>query len=90
MAVPLSDIADGMYHVVFTSIEYMEKQEWREFWAEENFISCTICTVALDEVHTCIDWQSFRPIYKQLPDIIANLGSNIPLNMLTTTYVTYN
>ena len=74
-----------MYTIVYTSIEMLDKKEWRVFFAEENFDKSKIILMAFDEVHTLIDWSDFRPTYTQIPSIIAKINPDIPMNLLTAT-----
>lgn len=79
------DLANGHYSVVFTSIEMLCNKKWHTFFAEEKFTNAIITVIAFDEVHTMIDWATFRPKYTNIPDILANINPDIPLNLLTAT-----
>ena len=61
------------------------KPEWRDFFAEENFEHVKVASVAIDEVHTMIDWATFRPKYNCVPSVLDNMAPDIPLNLLTAT-----
>ena len=75
------DITDGVTKLLYVAPESLAKQDNQAFLR-----SVTISFVAIDEAHCISEWgHDFRPEYRNLRNIINNLGDNIPIIGLTAT-----
>jgi ATP-dependent DNA helicase RecQ len=75
-----SDIVSGKTKLLYVAPESLAKEEYVEFLK-----SVTISFVAIDEAHCISEWgHDFRPEYRNLRNIIKQLGS-VPVIGLTAT-----
>ncbi len=77
----MSDITSGITKLLYVAPESLTKEDYINFLQ-----SVTISFVAVDEAHCISEWgHDFRPEYRNLRNIIAKLGDNIPIIALTAT-----
>ena len=75
------DIQSGLTKLLYVAPESLTKEEYVQFLREIN-----ISFVAIDEAHCISEWgHDFRPEYRNLRQIIKQLGSDIPIIGLTAT-----
>ena len=75
------DITSGLTKLLYVAPESLTKEEYVQFLREIN-----VSFVAIDEAHCISEWgHDFRPEYRNLRQIIKQLGSNIPIIGLTAT-----
>ncbi|AWM12998.1 DNA helicase RecQ [Flavobacterium sp. NRK F10] len=76
-----SDITSGVTKLLYVAPESLTKEEYIQFFNEVN-----ISFVAIDEAHCISEWgHDFRPEYRNLKNIIRQLGDNVPIIGLTAT-----
>ena len=80
----ISGITNGEYPLLFSSPEMLKSTRWFDILAEENF-EPKLLSVCFDEAHTLIDWDTFRPCFSFLPEIITNLCPDAAYHMVTAT-----
>ena len=75
------DISSGLTKLLYVAPESLNKGEYVDFLQNE-----TISFVAIDEAHCISEWgHDFRPEYRNLKNIIKQLGDDIPVIGLTAT-----
>jgi ATP-dependent DNA helicase RecQ len=75
-----ADISSGLTKLLYVAPESLNKEEYSEFLQ-----GVPISFVAIDEAHCISEWgHDFRPEYRNLKNIIYNLG-NVPIIGLTAT-----
>ncbi len=75
------DIVDGVTKLLYVAPESLAKEENISF-----LNSVTISFLAIDEAHCISEWgHDFRPEYRNLRNIIQQIGTNIPIIGLTAT-----
>ena len=75
------DITDGLTKLLYVAPESLAKEDNQAFLR-----SVSVSFVAIDEAHCISEWgHDFRPEYRNLRNIINNLGDNIPIIGLTAT-----
>ena len=76
-----SDIESGITKLLYVAPESLSKAENIEFLSAQ-----TISFMAVDEAHCISEWgHDFRPEYRNLKQIISQIGDNIPIIGLTAT-----
>jgi len=76
-----SDIESGITKLLYVAPESLSKAENIEFLSAQ-----TISFMAVDEAHCISEWgHDFRPEYRNLKQIITQIGDNIPIIGLTAT-----
>ena len=76
-----SDITSGVTKLLYVAPESLTKEEYIQFFNEVN-----ISFVAIDEAHCISEWgHDFRPEYRNLKNIIRQLGDDVPIIGLTAT-----
>lgn len=76
-----NDITSGVTKLLYVAPESLTKEEYIQFFNEVN-----ISFVAIDEAHCISEWgHDFRPEYRNLKNIIRQLGDNVPIIGLTAT-----
>ena len=75
------DITNGITKLLYVAPESLTKDDYI------NFLNTVkVSFVAIDEAHCISEWgHDFRPEYRNLKNIIARLGDNIPVIGLTAT-----
>ena len=77
----MSDITSGITKLLYVAPESLTKEDYVEFLR-----TVKLSFVAVDEAHCISEWgHDFRPEYRNLKNIIARLGSEIPIIGLTAT-----
>lgn len=75
------EVLTGMAKLLYVAPESLTKEENINFLKEAN-----ISFVAIDEAHCISEWgHDFRPEYRKIKSIIAQLGSHLPIIALTAT-----
>ena len=75
------DITSGLTKLLYVAPESLTKEEYIAFLREIN-----VSFVAIDEAHCISEWgHDFRPEYRNLRQIIRQLGPDIPIIGLTAT-----
>ena len=75
------DIQSGLTKLLYVAPESLTKEEYVQFLRDIK-----ISFVAIDEAHCISEWgHDFRPEYRNLRQIIKQLGNNIPVIGLTAT-----
>ncbi|WP_242133195.1 ATP-dependent DNA helicase RecQ [Aestuariivivens marinum] len=75
------DIVNGVTKLLYVAPESLTKDENVDFLR-----SVKISFMAIDEAHCISEWgHDFRPEYRNLRQIIARIGNNIPIIALTAT-----
>ncbi|MEZ5007150.1 MAG: DNA helicase RecQ [Chitinophagales bacterium] len=76
-----SDILSGKTKILYVAPESLVKQENIDFFASAN-----ISFVAVDEAHCISEWgHDFRPEYRRIRTMIAEIKDDIPIMALTAT-----
>ena len=74
----------GNCSIIFATPEILVQRKWLKRFAENRYLS-KIVAVAVDEAHNIIDWNTFRPMYTDIPYIKCCLGSKAPWALFTAT-----
>lgn len=75
------DISSGLTKLLYVAPESLTKEEYVQFLRGEK-----LSFVAIDEAHCISEWgHDFRPEYRNLKNIIKQLGNDIPVIGLTAT-----
>ncbi|GHB43490.1 DNA helicase RecQ [Mongoliitalea lutea] len=75
------EVLSGKTKLLYVAPESLTKEENIEFLKEAN-----ISFVAIDEAHCISEWgHDFRPEYRKIKSIIAQVGANLPIIALTAT-----
>ncbi len=75
------DIINGITKLLYVAPESLTKEEYVDFLKSQK-----ISFLAVDEAHCISEWgHDFRPEYRNLRNIIARIGEDIPIIGLTAT-----
>jgi len=76
-----SEVASGKTKLLYVAPESLTKEENVEFLK-----SVKLSFVAIDEAHCISEWgHDFRPEYRKIKSIVAQIGPNLPIIALTAT-----
>ena len=75
-------IREGKPSLILTSPEGISQPPWNDVLSTRRK---HICAVIVDEAHLLLDWKDFRPKYKDLTNLPAFVGSDIPWALVTAT-----
>lgn len=74
-------VLDGVTKLLYVAPESLVKMEFIDFLHQAN-----ISFVAVDEAHCISEWgHDFRPEYRRIREMIAQLGEHVPVIALTAT-----
>ena len=72
-SINIADIQNGFFSHIFTSPEIANTKSIKRLLAEDEYTLANIHTIVFDEAHTLIDWNSFRPSYDYISEIVNNI-----------------
>ncbi|MFC4874768.1 DNA helicase RecQ [Negadavirga shengliensis] len=76
-----SEVQSGLTKLLYVAPESLTKEENVNFLKTAN-----VSFVAIDEAHCISEWgHDFRPEYRKIKSIIAQIGNNLPVIALTAT-----
>lgn len=79
-----ADLAAGELDVLLVGPERLNNPDFRQNWLPELVRACGL--LVIDEAHCISDWgHDFRPDYRRIRDLIANLPAGVPVLATTAT-----
>ncbi|MDI6401081.1 ATP-dependent DNA helicase RecQ [Balneolaceae bacterium ANBcel3] len=77
----LINARNGMYTLLYCAPERLNTMLWKNMLPDLN-----LAMIAIDEAHCISEWgHDFRPVYRRIPELLADVKSNIRWMALTAT-----